>query len=760
MPTLIAWLLIRDPSQSGNGGRETFSASEFLDYQQQNHVFDQVIGTSEEDVLYTTSDGTERFQGGFDTSNTFQLLGVPALLGRGITVEDGRAGAPPVFVMRYKLWLARFNRDPKILNRTFVLNGEPCTLVGIMPPRFAWGDADLWIPVTVTRGAAAPSPGTFHRTYVLHGHLKPGISMRQARADLEVISLRLARTYPDLYPKQFSVQLKTLADELTGQFHSLLLILLGAVSLLLLIACVNVANLLLARATAREKEISIRSALGAGRWTIVRQLLVESLILALGGAVLGCLFAYAGIKGLMAVIPQVNSIPPEAVIRINTAVLLFTLGVAAATALLFGLAPALSAVKRDLNEALRDSGRGVSGGFRHGRLRSALVIAEVALSLALLAGAGLLMRSFFALQQVNLGMDPSNILVVRLPLPRDRYQTAEQVTGFFRPLLARLKALPGVAAVTETSTLPPYGGISSEVAIPGKTHTDRWNTAFQLCGDGYFSTLRIRFLNGRPFTEAEVDSTRKVAVVNQTFVRKYLGSGDSLGQRFELARLQTFPDPVKDPWFEIIGVVGDVKNQGLQEPVTPEVWIPYTLTGSAARGVLIRTVKNPMTLLNAVRREIWSSDRGVALTLTGTLQDFINKYSYAEPRFGLLLLTIFATVGLILVAIGVYSVIAYTISRQTREIGIRMALGATPRDVLSLVIRMGLRLVVFGIAAGLAASLALTRLLDSQLWGVSSSDPLTLGAVVVVLLGAGLAASFFPARRATRVDPAICLRYE
>src|SRR6185312_3478268 len=511
------------------------------------------------------------------------------------------------------------------------------------------------------------------------------------------------------------------------------LILLGAVGLLLMIACVNVANLLLARATAREKEISIRAALGAGRWRIVRQLLIESLILGLCGAATGCLFAYAGIKGLVALIPPVNSIPPEAAIRINTPVLLFTLGVAATTALLFGLAPAIGAAKRDLNETLRDSGKGVSGGFRHGRLRNALVIAEVGLSLALLAGAGLLMRSFFALQQVDLGMDPSNVLVVRLPLPPNRYQTAEQVTGFFRPLLTRLKALPGVVAVAETSALPPYGGIASDVVIPGKTPTGDWRTAFQLCSEGYFPVLGIRFLRGRPFTEAEVDARRKVAVVNDTFVRKYLGAGNPLGQHFELTRLQTFHDPVEDPWFEVLGIVKDVKNQGLQDPVTPEVWIPYTLTGSGFRGVLVRTAKNPMALLNASRREIWAVDRGVALTMNGTLEDFINEYSYAQPRFGFVLFTVFGAAGLILAAIGVYSVIAYTVSRQTHEIGIRLALGATPKDVLSLVIRMGLRLVVFGIAAGLAASLALTRLLNSQLWGVSASDPLTLTAVIVVL---------------------------
>jgi putative ABC transport system permease protein len=361
---------------------------------------------------------------------------------------------------------------------------------------------------------------------------------------------------------------------------------------------------------------------------------------------------------------------------------------------------------------------------------------------------------------VGLGLEPDHVLVARLPLPEDRYKTAAQMAGFYRPLLSRIQALPGVVAATETSTLPPYGGIRTDLEVPGKTHDETWKAVFQLCSEGYFSVLKIRLEQGRTFTEAEVEGARKLAVVNETFVRKFLAGENPLGQRIRLAELATFPDKVEEPWFEVIGVVADAKNQGLQEPVLPEVWVPYTVTGSGQRGILVRTAGDPLAMLNAVRKEIWATDRSVALTLTGSLEDFIGQFSYAGPRFGFLLMGIFAAVGLVLVTIGVYSVIAYTTARQTHEIGIRMAIGAGRGDVLKLVIRMGVRLVLAGIAVGLLASLGLARAIESQLWGVSAHDPATLAAVIAVLFATALVACWVPARRATRVDPVVALRYE
>ena len=751
-------LQIHDTEQNDPGGRGGYSGPEFLDYIQQNHVFDRVIGNDGEDVLYTYGEGTDRFSSSVVTPGTFEFLGMPALLGRVMQPADYEPSAPPVFVLRYKTWVNHFNADPSLLNKVFVLNGTPRTLIGIMPPRFAWGDADLWIPEKPSRADTLGVNG-FKRYWFFLGHLKPGVSPRQAEADLTVIAQGLSKVYPKDYPKHFTVLIQSLTDLVVGRFRTTLFIVLAAVGLLLLIGCGNVANLLLARATTREKEFAIRAALGAGRWRLVRQLLVESLLLAIGGAGLGALLAWGGLKSLIAIIPQ-EIIPAEATIRMNVPVLLFTLAVSVLTALVFGLVPALQAARRDLNDPLRDSGKGVSGGFRHGRLRDAVVVLEVALSLSLLVGAGLLMRSFVALHEVHLGLQPDHILVARLPLPKDRYKTAAQVASFFRPLLLRLKALPGVIDATETSTLPPYGGIPSDVEIPGKTHTETWSSAFQLCSEGYFSVLKIQFIEGRPFTEAEVDAARKLVVINQTFARKFLGTDNPIGQRVHLIRLETFPDPLPDAWFEIIGVVADVKNQGLQDPITPEVWIPYTVTGSAERGILVRTTQEPMSMMNSVRQEIWGTDRNVALTMTGTLEGYISQFSYAGPRFGFFLLGIFATIGLILVTIGVYSVLAYTAARRTHEIGIRMALGAESGDVLRLVITMGLRLVVLGVAIGLAISLGVARVLATQLWGISPYDPATLVVVPVLLLITGLVACWVPARRAARVDPLIALRYE
>ncbi len=749
---------IHDTEQNGPGGRAAYSGPEFLDYAAQNHSFDRVIASDSEDILYTQGEGTERFRGARVTPGTFEFLGMPALLGRVMQPADYELGAPPVLVLRYKVWVNSFNADPAILNKTFVLNGTSRTLIGIMPPRFAWWDADMWIPDKPSRSATSSTYG-FPRFWVLYGHLKRGVTIRQAEADFAVIAQRLAKVYPKDYPKHFNVQLTSLTDSVVGRFRVTLFIVLAAVGLLLMIGCGNVANLLLARATTREKEFAIRAALGAGRWRLVRQLLVESLILAIGGAALGALMAWGGLKSMVAVIPR-EIIPAEAVIRLNAPVLFFTLGVAMLTALVFGLVPSLQAARRDLNDPLRDSGKEVGGGFHHGRLRDAVVVLEVALSLTLLVAAGLLMRSFVALRDVHLGLQPDHILAARLPLPQDRYKTADQVAGFFRPLLLRLKALPGVVEATETSTLPPYGGIPSDVEIPGKTHSEKWTAMFQLCSEGYFGVLKIQFVQGRPFTEAEVNGARKLAVINQTFAQKYLKDENPLGQRVHLAQLEQFPDPLHDPWFEIIGVVADVKNQGLQEPVTPEVWVPYTMTGSAARGVLVRTAKEPLTMLNTVRQEIWSTDRSVALTLTGTLEGYISQFSYAGPRFGFLLMTIFASIGLILVTVGVYSVLAYAAARRTHEIGIRMALGAERGDVVKLVLRMGLRLVILGVSIGLAASLILARVISSQLWGVSAYDPATLATVPLLLLFTGLVACWVPARRASRVDPLVALRYE
>ena len=748
---------IVDKANKNGGSRNSFKPPEFLEIASRNGVFEDVMGQTGNDVLYRNGEGTELFAGGFTTANTFGFLGMPALVGRALTPDDSKPGAPPVFELRYKTWVAKFNADRGIVGKSFVLNGTARTLVGVMPPRFALGDNDVWIPADLR--PAAPAIGQFPDYYFAIARLKRGVTISQAEADLTVLTRQLAREYPKEYPKQFTVQVQTLAAMVVGDFRSALTVVSCAVGLLLLIGCANVANLLLARSTTRQREFAIRVAMGAGRWALIRQLIVESLALALGGAALGCLLAWAGLKGLVAAIPP-QIIPAEAAIRLNAPVLLFTLGVALVTAVLFGLVPALQASRQDINEPLRSAGRGVGGGFRKARLRSALVVAEVALSLTLLVGAGLLMRSFLAISHVDMGIKSDHVLVARLPLPPERYKSGEQVGFFFRSLVERLKGLPGVVDATETASLPPYGGFRMEVDVAGKTHQEKWSASCDLSGEGFFNTLSIPLVRGRLFSAGEVNGARKLAVVNQTFVRKYLGNDDPIGKRVHLVDLETLPDPVKDAWFEVIGVAGDVKNQGLQEAVLPAVWVPYTITGMGQRGVLVRTAGDPNAMLNSLRREVWAVDRGVALTFTGDLDHFIDQYSYAQPRFTFLLLAVFAGAGLALTMVGVYSVMAYVTARQTQEIGIRMALGADQGNVLGMVIRVGLKLVGVGIAIGLAVSLILGRFVGSQLWGVSAYDPATMIGVPALLTVVGIVACWRPARQATQVDPGVCLRYE
>lgn len=743
---------IHDNSNARPGGRTFYRGDEFLDLQEQAGVFAETIGGTQEDVLWDSGEGTEQFLGGVVTPNTFQFLGVPAQIGRSITPDDAKSGAPPVFVMAHKLWVRRFHGDPSILGRSFTLNGNEATLVGIMPKRFTKLGADLWIARPMTRNT---------RDYwMFQAKLKPGISVQRAQSQVDTTVRRLATVYPDNYPKNFSVQLVSWVESLVGQFGRTLYTIAAAVALLVLIACGNVANMLLARATAREKELAIRSSLGASRWRLIGQLLAESLLLALGGAAVGCLFAYAGIQGLVALIPD-GLIPREAEIRLNPPVLLFSLGTAIATALIFGLAPALSAARKNLVEPLKDAGKGVSGGFRKGKLRNALVVAEIALSLVLLSGAGLLIKSFVRLQTVDLGFNPKGILFARLPFPQGQYESAEEKQRFFRDLLARVHRLPGVVAATESTTLPPYGGYRSDIDISGKTHSERWQSIVQFVSEGYFATIELRLLRGRTLSETEVSGARKVAVVNQVLVNRFLPGEDPIGKLIRVRGLETLNrGAVKDAVFEVIGVMADAKNQGIQEPALPEMFVPHSLTGQFQRAIMARTSVPPLTLLKNVQREIWAVDRNVALTLTGTLEDFLKQFTYAEPQFGLVLMTVFAAVGLVLVALGVFSVIAYTVSRQTHEIGVRMALGAGRGDVLWMVLGMGGKLLAVGVLLGLAGALAATRAIAAQLWGVSPRDPATLGIVVGVVAVSGLAACYFPAIRATRVDPLLALRHE
>ena len=759
----ISIFRIHDLNESGGSGRLWLSVPEFLDFREQNHVFADMTGTGGGDVLYTRGEGTQRLNGIFVTTNAFQFLGVHPLLGRWITPEDGEPGAPPVFMMNYRLWQEQFRGDRNILGTTFTLNGVSRTLVGIMPSRFQYFGGDVYLPLSLSRsgvrGPDAAVTGGGQMYLIAEERRKPGVSLEAVAADLNVIAQRLSKIYPNDYPKRFNVKTDTLASDVVGDFKEMFFILLAAVGMLLLIACSNVANLLLARATSREKEFAIRASIGASRGRLIRQLLVESFVLAAAGGIFGYLFAWGGLKAVIAVMPP-DTLPSESVIELNSAVLVFTVGVTLITTLLCGLVPALHAVRGELHPRLKDSGRGVNAGSRHGGFRAALVVVEVALAIVLLAGAGLMMRSFFAIEQINIGFNPQKILSARLVFTEGHYKTTVQNKIFFQQVLPRISAVPGVVDAAEAATLPPFGGPMSEVTVPGKTHTERWNAMVELCSESWFRTVGVPLVRGRLLSETDVDSARQVAVINQTLARRYFGQEDPIGQKIKFNALDQVPDTPHDAYFEIVGIVGDFKNDDLQHPPLPEGFIPYTFANYGRRGILVKTAGDPASMLKSVSRAVWSMDPDVALTQARPLQSFLKDYAYAQPKFGLVVLSVFAAIGLVLVIVGVFSVMAYSVSLQTHEIGIRMALGAQPSNVLGMVLARGMRLIAAGVILGEVASLALTRFIASQIWGVSVRDPLTLGAIAALIGAAGFAACVLPARRALLVDPLVALRDE
>jgi putative ABC transport system permease protein len=634
------------------------------------------------------------------------------------------------------------------------------TLVGIMPPRFQIGGCDLWLPLYLTRETFVPGAGIVSNEIWTVGHLKRGVSPESAAADLQLIAAPFQTVDPIYFPPHFKLVVNTLNSQPVGREFKLgLFALMSAVSMLLLIACSNVANLLLARATTREKEFGIRSALGGSRLRLMRQLLVESFSLALASCMVGCLFAYLGLKAMVAVIPP-DTIPPEADTTLSSVALLYSLAATIVTTVICGLAPGFHLLRVDLQLALTTTGKGISADFRHGRFRSSLVVAEVALSIVLSICSGLVMRSLFALQNVNLGFNPWKVVYAGISWPESQYNTAQQKHLFFRKVLDRLTQVPGVQAATETSDFPPYTFGWTTVVITGKTAPTNRNTASVFCTEDYFQTLGLPLLRGSLFSQNDIDAARHVVIVNQAFVRDHFGEENPVGHQVRFSDYETWPDWPHDPYFEIIGVVADTKNAGLEDAPKPEVYLPSTLAGAIQPGIMVSTIADPVAVLQQVRAEISAADPNVAVGEVGTIATRLADHYYARPRFLLATLCSFAMIALLLVAVGVFSVISYTVALQTHEIGIRMALGAQPAGVLTLVLRRGMSPILAGIAIGLFASYFLTRLLASQIWGVSPTDPPTFAAVGSLALVVGVLACLLPARRASRVDPIVALRYE
>lgn len=733
--------------------RGTFSPSELLDVRDQSSVFEDVVGTLGQGVRYETPDRVEYLRGVWVTPNFFDFMGMKPLLGRAIGPHDGSPAAPAVAVLRYRAWMTHFGGDPGVVGRTVVLNEEPRTIVGVMPPRFTWHAADLWIPGPVDRSTANVGPPSRN----FQARLRRGVTLQQAEAQLNVIAERRARAHPNDYPEQRRMRVVNVIEYTVGPFSRVLYTTLAAVGLLLLIACCNVANMLLARATTREREMMIRMSLGAGRGRIVRQLMVESVLLAAGGAALGCLLAYVGIDALVARLPQ-SPLPGEVDIALNTPVLLFSLGAAGVSAMLFGMAPALYTARRDLAcGGLKSGGKGIAGG-RSG-LRNGLVTAEIALALVLALSAGLLMRSFMNVMRVDLGFKPDTLLAVWVAFPPGRSTAGPERQRFYRDALERIGSLPGVEAVAATTTLPPAGaGAPVALEIPGKPNATAARAAAAPVTADYFRTLGVRFTRGAGFSDVGVDETPRLAVVNETFSHQYFSVENPLSKQIELAPVDGPSDPALHGVFEIVGVVDDVRNQGLQEPTQPQVYLPWTSIGRTNPLMLVRTASDPVNSLSAVRRELALVDRQVAVLQIRTLREILDRSFYAQPRFSLLVLGIFASTGMLLVGVGVFSVMAYTVSRQKKEIAVRMALGASRSHVYGVILRLGAQLLAAGAAVGLLTSLATNRLLATQLWHVSPHDPLTFAAATVLVSLIAITACYIPARRAMHVEPIAALR--
>lgn len=738
-------------------GRGFFSLEEVRAFREQNHVFEDTIAHNGYRLLYDNGKYIHHWPRGEEvTTNTFEFLGVPPLLGRTFSEEDSRPAAPPVFIMNYRLWQSEFAGDPKILNSVFILDGKPRTLVGIMPQRFNFFGASFWLPMSDTDAAGS-----------IVGRLKPGMSMQTAGADLDAIAHRLRKENPQgIFPDKFSIVPETLLDSFIGGFRKTLYALLAAVLLLLLIACSNVANLLLLRATVREREIVMRATLGASRLRLIRQLFAESFVLAAVASVAGCGLAYFALKVVVALIPAAT-LPEEVLIRMNVPILFAALGLTLLTTVLSGLAPVLHIMSGDLQSRLTGSDKNIEGNFRHGRLRSSLVIGEVALSIVLLIGAGLLTRSFFILTHVDLGFNPQNVLYFRLALPRayntDVDVTREKKNVLTRQILERMQSLPGVTAVSESMLEPPLRYDWSDTIIPGKSHAERWETRFEVCSAAYFQMLGLPLLRGRLFSEDDENAQRLVMVVNESFSRQYFPIEDPIGHKVKLEVLdRAFLDAPHDTYFEIVGIVPDYKtldDDGRSWRAFPQTFIPYSVQGFSYRTYMARTLADPKILLKNMQQEIRTIDPSVEIETSGTLTGSLHEF-YRRPQFELFTLGTFAFIGLVLVVVGIFGVMAYTVYRQTHEIGIRIALGAQGTDILSMVFAKSLRIITAGVAIGLLASYESSRFLASEVSGVSISDPSTYGVVAFIVVAVGLLACYLPARRATRVDPMIALRYE
>jgi putative ABC transport system permease protein len=759
---LLRPLSYRDPSrlvmiwenhqQRGGPEREWASPADFRDYQEQTKSFEHTTAFVGWGPTLTGQGEPEDLLGAAVSHDTFAMLGIQPSLGRGFTEDEDRPGAERVVVLSHQLWSRRFASDPTIIGKSVTLSDESYTVIGVMPRGFTFPILNTSEIFRTVKPVIAGLQGCDRGCVILRliARLKRDVPMDAARAEMNAIAVQTAERYPESN-KGVGTTLPPLQEQLVGDVRPAMLVLLGAVALVLLIACANVANLLLARAAAREKEVAIRAALGASRMRLIRQHLTESITLALIGGTMGLILAFWMVDLLVSFAPK--GTPRVNEIAIDPVVLAFTCGIALFTGIAFGLAPAVLSSKANFNNALKEGGRDSGATSRGARIRSALVVFEVALALMLLIGAGLLIRSFVNLQHIDPGFNQRSALRVDVSLPRTRYPDRNQPAVFYKQLIDRIRALPGVQSVGAISRLPlSGGGTDTEFAIEGQPASEPGHQPvawYSSVTPDYFRTMGIRLIRGREPAESDNEDSPKVVFISETLARRYFPDEDPIGKRLVFGSGKR----------EIVGIVSDVNHFGLTKDARPTMYFPHAQSPGRGMSLVIRTPGNPLALAASVRNQVSSLDQNLAVSNVMTLEDLVAS-SLAEPRFTLLLLGAFACVALVLSAIGVYGVVSYSVSQRSHEIGVRMALGAQASDVLRLVIGQGMMLVLGGVGVGLVAAFALSRVMSTLLYGVSPTDVTTFGATAVILAGVALGACFVPGRRATKVDPMESLRCE
>jgi len=736
----------------------TPAPANYVDWKAQNQSFVD-MAASHEDSFNLTGDGEpERVSAYTVNANFFPLLGVQPILGRGFLNEEDRPGANKVVVLSHSLWQSRYGGDRNILNRAILLNGEKHTVVGVMPASFQFfaKDVRLWVPIALGQEDWA-NRGGHYLTVV--ARLKPGVSVAQAQADMNAVMHRISVDHPEeTMEGKMGVVVVPVRDEFVGDARGSLIVLLVAVAFVLLIACANVAGLLLARAIGRRKEIALRLALGAGRTRVVRQLLTESLLLAVAAGVLGSLLAYASFTFLQGLVPEQMELATS--LKLDVRILVFTIAVSIVTGIIFGLVPALQSANFDLNDALKQSSGRVTS---TGRLRSAMIVFEVALSLVLLVGAGLLIQTLFQLFRQYSVLEPEKILTMRTILPFEKYKELPRRDNYYQQVLQRVENLPGVVTAGYSTSIPLVwkGGTSGfyPEGLKAPVQGMAYDANHREVSNNYIKAMNIPLRQGRYFDSRDNVQSLPVAIINETMAREYWPGENALGRRFKLGD----PDEPGKQWKEIVGIVADIRQMGIDEPVKAEMYFPYQQItdwpGYMPRDLAIRTTGDTSNLVGAVRQIIREVDPDQPVSNVATMAEVLGEEA-GQRRMGMIMLVGFASLALLLASLGIYGVLAYFVTQHTNEIGVRQALGATPRNILLLVLKKGMGLTLVGVVIGLVASFALTRLMSSLLFGVTAADPLTFATVPLVLVMVALLACYIPARRATKVDPLVALRYE